>query len=305
MAERSLPVINPKAAKKSIEVIRALDLRSTTIEQIHDLLTPVFTGYKVTAPHFEAGLDLYRVRVCDKPHFISELSYPPNHLVPLGRVNRPEKPVLYCCTSREAPFFEAHPSEGQTVAIVHWKTAARLLVNHVGYSNATFKTLGSNRRQAGWDNEDARVPGDETNRFIMEFLAEAFTRSVPIGSEHEYKLSVAIAEHLYADQMFNGLLYPTIAMRANADNFALKLPYADTHLQFVKAEFARIDNLRDFAFDITVLDTATQLASDGAIMWKGRLDQWVIRENGGQLTLTVENNQWVARDASGHVVKPE
>jgi hypothetical protein len=96
-------------------------------------------------------------------------------------------------------------------------------------------------------------------------------------------------------------------MRANADNLAIKLGYAREHLQFERAEYVRIDRFRDtdFAFDITVLDTATELSADGRICWRGRLDQWTIREPFGQLTFTVENGQWVARDRSGRIVEPE
>ena len=76
-------------------------------------------------------------------------------------------------------------------------------------------------------------------------------------------------------------------MRANADNFALKLPYAREHLRFQRAEYARIDKVRDFAFDTSVLDTATEFGAGGSICWKGRHDQWQIREPLGELTFVV------------------
>lgn len=208
---------------------------------------------------------------------------------------------MYCCTSREVPFFESRPTEGQTVAIARWVTTAPLLVNHVGYADTTFKTLRSNRKQSSWGPKPIR----HLNPAVSDFLAEAFSRIVPRSSEYEYKLSVAIAEKLFSDDIFDGLLYPTIAMRANADNFALKLRYASQHLQFQRAEFARIDQVRDFAFDITTLDTATKLAADGSICWKGRLDQWVIREPFGELSFTAQNGEWIARDKSGKIVEPE
>ena len=232
-----------------MEAIRALRLEDTTIEQLLELLTPVFRDYAVIAPRFDPGITLFRSRICGKPANINDLWAPPPHVTRLGRVNREGSPVLYCCTSREVP-------------------------NHV-------------------------------NEAVSNFLAEIFTRVVPVGSEHEYKLSVAIAEKLFADDIFNGLLYPTVAMRANADNFALKLRYANDNLRFVKAEYARIDRVRDFAFDITWLDTATELAEDGAIQWKGRLDQWVIKEPYGQLTFTAQDGDWIARNRVGEIVQPE
>lgn len=284
-----------------MEEIRALRLEHTTIENLLALLEPILRGYAVEAPRFESGITLFRSRICGKPGNINDLWAPPPHLTPLGRVNRSGSPVLYCCTSRGAPFFESRPREGETVAIARWITTAPLLVNHVGYSKATFNAFASVRQQAGWGPRPANHP----NEAVSNFLAKIFTRIVPAGSEHEYKLSVAIAEKLFADDIFDGLLYPTVAMRANADNFALKLRYANDNLRFQKAEYARIERVRDFAFDITWLDTATELEEDGAIRWKGRLDQWVIREPYGQLTFTAQDGDWIARNRTGEIVQPE
>jgi hypothetical protein len=278
-----------------------LDLRLVGIEKIKELLLPVFRGYAVVAPKFEPGVTLFRSRICDKPTNIRELLYPPTAVTPLGRVNREGAPVLYCCSSREAPFFESRPQEKATIAIAQWITTAPLVVNHVGYTSRTFHALGSNRPHAGWGNE----PAEQINGTVAEFLSETFTSIVAPGSEHQYKLSVAIAEKLSAHDMFDGLLYPTVAMRGNADNFALKTGYADKHLRFVRAEFARIDHVREFSFDITMLDTATELAADGDIVWRGRLDQWVLREQNDTIVLTAEKDGWVARDMSGKIVEPE
>ena len=308
MSGPALPVLNPEAVRAAIGAIRGLDLRGSSIEEISELLTPMFRGYKAIAPKFQPGLRLFRTRICDKPLHISELSYPPAPLTPLGRVNRPGSPILYCCTSRSAPFFESRPEIGQTVAIVWWITTAPLHVNHVGYTASVFQTLGSNREQAGWGPEPARVPGEDINVQVAEFLAETFTRAVPKGSEYLYKLSVAIAEKLFLDDMFDGLLYPTVQMRANADNFALKPRYADSHLQFLKAEFARIngiDAVREFTFGIDVLDTATELTPEGTIVWKGHGDQWTLQSQGEELYLKVEDGGWVARDSTGRLVDPD
>jgi hypothetical protein len=292
---------DPIAAAVAMKTIRALDLQRATIDEIMALLTPIFRGYAVQAPHFEPGITLFRLRICDKPTHIDALLSPPAHLAPLGRVNREGNPVLYCCTSREAPFFESRPTQGQTVAIARWVTTTPLLVNHVGYAVRAFNSLLSSRQQAGWGPQAA----NHLNEAVSEFLAESFIRVVPRGSEYEYKLSVAIADKLFADEHFDGLLYPAIAMRANADNFALKLRYANKHIQFQRAEYARIERVRDFAFDITWLDTATALQADGTICWKGRLDRWVIKEPYGQLNFTAEKGEWIARDKSGELVQPE
>ena len=304
MSVKSPWVINTEASKTTISKIKALDLRFTTIEKVKELLATALYGYEVSAPRFPPGINLFRLRICDKPSHISELSYPSPHLTPQGRVNRPKTPAFYCCTSREATFFEAQPTNGQTVVISRWNTTAPMLVNHVGYTERTFQVLRSKRPHVGWSSEPTFIPGGDANRFIAEFLSEAFRRRVAVGSEHEYILTIAIAEKLFLHDLFDGLLYPSIAFWANADNFALKTQYVDNNLRFMKAEYARINDVQDNNYNITILDTATELAADGTIVWRGRLDQWVLRTR-GRFLVSVENGKYVVRNASGQIIDPE
>lgn len=291
------------AARNAIAAIRKLDLRKESIDTLIDLLVPVFRGYSVSAPRFDPGLKLFRARRCEKPSNIRELWYPPPSIVRLGRVNRSGSPVLYCCTSRETPFFEMRPSVGDNVAIARWVTSSPLLVNQAGYTAQAFLNLGSTR-QHGWGPQPAEIPFGEGNEEVAEFLAEIFTQQIQRGEEHFYKLTVAVAEKLSSFDLFDGLIYPTVAMRANADNFALKPRFADAHLKFLKAEFARIDGVRDFGYDINVLDTATALRQDGFIQWKGHVDNWTLRP-GEQVAMHAENGEWVAKDLAGNIVPPD
>jgi hypothetical protein len=213
--------------------------------------------------------------------------------------------MLYCSTARQGPFFECQPSEGDTLTLVSWRTTAPILVNHVGYTKDAFAALESNRMHASWGPGPIPHFPLEGVPEIAAFLAEQFTRRVAKGNEHYYKVTVAVAEHLFQAAIFDGLLYPTIVMQANCDNFAIKPAYVEVNLQFRRAEFVRIDRVKEFAFDITVLDTATKLDPDGTICWKGRLDQWVLRNQGDTLIFTAENGNWVARDPSGRTVEPE
>jgi hypothetical protein len=259
---------------KAISAIRTLDLKTTSIEEIMMILRPLFDGYIVHAPVFDPGLRLFRGRIYKKPVHIRELSYPPPDHTPIGRANREGCPVLYCCTMRDVPFFESRPKLGETVAIVHWETTAKLLVNHVGYGIDNFERLGSNRKHGSWFAGPRPGPADEVNRVISDFLADVFTRRVPKGSEEMYKLSIAIAEYLFTDDTLDGLIYPTVEMRGNADNFALKRRYADTNLRFLKAEYARIDAVLEFRYKITVLDFATALSPDWRFLWNAPFGYW-------------------------------
>lgn len=293
--------IDLAAARAAIAHVRAADLKSISIDDLKEALIPVFRGYIVTAPRFNPGLELFRARLLEKPTHVRDLLYPPTDVAPLGRANREGASLLYCCSSREPSFFELTPSAGSTLVVSKWTTTASLLVNHVGFTREAFESLGSERSHSAWSDRPVDEHG-EANAEIARFLAEAFTPRVRVDERHKYRLSVAIGEKLFAADMFDGLLYPSIAMRANSDNVAIKPTYADRHLKFERAEFARIDAVRDLQFDITVLDTAVALDGSGNIQWRGRLDHWVLHKQGDALTMSVEHGRWVARDASGNIV---
>jgi hypothetical protein len=165
--------------------------------------------------------------------------------------------------------------------------------------------LNSNRLGTGWGPEPIEIPNGDGNKEISQFLSEIFTQQIAQDNTHLYKLTVAVAEKLFNDDLFDGLIYPTVAMQANADNFALKPRYADRNLRFLKAECLRIDRVRDSGYDINGIDSATSLDDNGNIQWTGHPSAWVLRNQGDQLTFREENGDWVARDKDGNIVEPE
>jgi len=75
------------------------------------------------------------------------------------------------------------------------------------------------------------------------------------------------------------------------------------YFDFVGVELVRIDAVRGFERDVTVIDYATA-RSDGSLEWKGRGPNWKLAENGPQLSLRPEQGVWVARDQDGNIVDP-
>ena len=135
-------------------------------------------------------------------------------------------------------------------------------------------------------------------------MATEFAKQVPLGHEHLYKLSIAIAESHFSNDMFGGLLFPTIAMRANADNLALKPECVDKCLSLSKVEYFRVDENDSKNFTCTLLDFADAFEGNGQILWKGRLPQWVIQP-GQALDFKVEQGRWIAQNDRGEVVQSE
>jgi hypothetical protein len=302
MGERR-PTINREAALAAMAKIDAADLATVTIDALVEMLTPVFTGYRVPVPKFEAGVRLYRARRYDKPQRLDELWYPHESNVGLGRANREHMPMLYCSTAREAPFFELRCNLGQMVAVVELETTQKMLLNNVGYTKTTFDQLGSSR-QPGWGPIQGERVDEPDNNLVAEYLARKFAELVPSGEEFRYKLTAAISEKFARPEPFDGLLYPALQMRGNADNVALKPRYADVALRFKRAQHARVDAVHDFSYDITVLDSAVALDAEHRFVWRGGADGWTVAP-GGVMRFTVENGKWVARDVHGNVVEPQ
>jgi hypothetical protein len=124
---------------KPIDEIRALiaqirdtDLRTVTVDQLVELLTPIYAGWIVRAPVFDPGLSVFRGRKLDRrPKMLAEVGYPPPEVTIQGRANRRGSPMFYGSAAREPIYFELGLSVGDHMAIVQYKTTAKLLARIV------------------------------------------------------------------------------------------------------------------------------------------------------------------------------
>ncbi|MEP7234464.1 MAG: RES family NAD+ phosphorylase [Ignavibacteriota bacterium] len=258
------------AAKAAIKNIENLDLGSTTIDEINELLKPIFGGYSLVVPRFQPGHRLFRSRILDhKPLHLHELVRPPtNPSLKEQRVNRHGQSVFYGSTNPSVTIVEVHPKQGDFLAISLWKTTKVLTVNHVGYHNEAMKKLGSNKPTRSWNTEKVGERSD-FEKLVDSFLARSFVEK----DAKFYKLTIAIAEMLFGQDFFDALLYPSISLRAEGDNFAIKASFADNSIDLVNVTFAEIREVNEAEeyFRLENLDFANSIASDGKILWKGRL----------------------------------
>jgi len=103
--------------------------------------------------------------------------------------------------------------------------------------------------------------------------------------------------------MFNGLLYPTVAMAARSDNLAIKTDFVDQHLQFGRAELFDILVVRQDGFEYALRDFANTVSEDGLLEWKGRLPHYTVTKD-RPLMATAEGGRSVVRDRDGNVLEP-
>lgn len=307
------------AVRERIAELRRIDLRIADVDLLKQRLELLFQGFGFTTPILMSGQILYRgVRWVDKPINRSRLGYPRPDAVPFyQRANRPHHPMFYSSIAREATFFELDVQPGEHIAISKWRTTRKILVSNVGYADEVFRALKSSRPNPTWGASNPRLVAP-ANQLIAKFFAAEFTKIVSAGCEHLYKLSAAIAEKLYignvnmeqaggafeGEPKFGGLLYPTIAMRANSDNVALIPEFVEQYLELISVEWIRVDSKEpDFKYKVTALDFANSFSGAGEIHWKGRLPQWRVQP-GEQVMISVEKGKYVVRNERGEEVEP-
>lgn len=313
MEETKRKLASLSEIRTAIDALRTLGRRGVEIDELKKHLEFLFTGYWAQCPIIPSGTLFYRaVPYDERPTHIDKLGYPPAEVVRRnGRVNRISQPVFYCSIAREAPFFELQCRQGTKLALSRWRTTGRLIVQSVGYTESTFARLASARKDLPKPTISAteRAAQEEATRaLIHEFLSEEFTKEIADGEFEEYNLSIAIAERLLGkivntksdEQMeFAGIMYPTMKMRANADNFALLPSIVDKHVRLEEVEYIRVREVGDLKYEITKLDFANSWKQDGLILWQGGPQSWTSKQ---VQTVTVENGAWVARDVDGNLV---
>jgi hypothetical protein len=83
-------------------------------------------------------------------------------------------------------------------------------------------------------------------------------------------------------------------------NFALKLGFVKRAVEFVKAEYVVVRHTEGMQMTFDVLDFANSVRDD-KIEWKGRPGRWVLQQ-GGQVKVSAEQGEWIARDLNGNLV---
>lgn len=296
---------------KPIDEIRALiaqirdtDLRTVTVDELVELLNPIYDGWIVRAPMFDPGLSIFRGRKLDtRPKTFAEVGYPPPPVTTQGRANRRGSPLFYGSAAREPIYFELGLSVGDRMAIVQYKTTAKLLANRIGYTHATFEQLQSNREVPDYGNLDVEAYG-QTDTLINDFLSEVFCQQHQTDEDWRYNLSAAITEKMIPNDFFGGLIYPTVPMWGNADNFALKPSFVDASMVPVFAEYVVVTEMHEKSYAIESLDEARKFDEDGTIKWLGHPASWTLQQQGEQLLFEAIDGLWIARDPQGNIVEP-
>src|SRR5689334_10046870 len=99
-----------EGVRRYIEELRAIDLRTVSIDDLKRHLSVLMTGAGHAVPSVNPDQDVYRARLftgLGKPTQLRELLYPPPSCVKFDqRVNRAGTTMFYCCAIPECTYFE-------------------------------------------------------------------------------------------------------------------------------------------------------------------------------------------------------
>ena len=143
------------------------------------------------------------------------------------------------------------------------------------------------------------------NNFVHSYLASKFIQFVETGKAYKYKITIAIGRKLLGGELFNGIIYPIIAMSVNADNIVLNTDCFDKYMQFVSVEYIEVTEKNGLVYTTNILDSATKLDGEGNLLWSGRNLQFSLGNKGDRVFMKAEGGVWVGYDRNGNRIDPE
>lgn len=217
--------------------------------------------------------------------------------------------MFYGSVGSAATVMEVMPKLGDKMAISQWRVTSQVSLASFGYSSRAFHRMNSDRWPkvwwAEWREGDPLLAKSEGNRVVHEFLCQQFTRKVEEGQEWKYKISIAIAEsYLNAPRepeqegdpfLPKGVLFPSVASDASADNIALLPEVADSALKLVEVHYVEVMAMKHEPASYTLrgIDYADSVSPDGQLHWRGNFPSHRVPGMGLQVVL----------DSTGFVLK--
>ena len=273
------------------------ELRASASVQDIDVLKSIISksleGREVTSVSLKEGTFVYRARklsgqFCkESPITPMDLSYPPTAVCSMGRLHRAGQPVFYCSTSKSPLLYELDAAVGDEFILSIWKLQKPALVNNIGYTKKVFESFGSSREPQMWGSPRLDDLENGLDPLYADYLSALFAEKAAGPTDETYKLSVAIAEIHYGtiegqSNVFAGVLYPTVAGKANGDNVALLPWYVDSSLEWLKAIHIRVTAVHTDGWSIDELDSARGGDATGNLVWAGHPPQIVLDRQGAQ-----------------------
>lgn len=263
---------------RQIRDLEALDLATLSHDQIRARIQRLLAGYSCMTRRLDAEF-AWRVRRIDvMPGDVRDLWYPPSTSVrTLGRLNRPGQSLMYLAASHHTAVLEMRPTVGDTFCVLQVRLKDRSILPHVMELGVAEKTSQHHLPRTARLLEESQQgreflgPHGRKNLLIRSYLAREFTRPVPRGEEHLFKLSVAIADLLLDSPQIDGVEYPCMAGDSarwgGGTNMALKPASADRLFVPDICWFSRVESIDSAGYHMRCERRAREIAADGTIHW--------------------------------------
>jgi hypothetical protein len=291
-----------------IRSLERIDLLGAEASFIEDKVRELLIGYVTPLALVGSNQDIFRgVFVDERPQNIERIGIPPaDKITKFQRANYPFNPMFYCCNTVGGVLSEMRCKAGNKLVLSKWKIGKQFHVNQVGYHEEVFKKYSTTRDKFP---AFAFARNGQTNhpsyRAVEAFLASQFSLDVKDGSEWQYKVSAAIAASLMdktdhqsmANQPgIHGLVYPSLAARANSENLALRPRIAQNHLTLIECIFLTILGISEGGeFLISHTDLSNDFKDDGSIIWQNEARLSDILKNEQRVTKKSQNT-WLDRE---------
>jgi hypothetical protein len=281
---------------KYISELESLDLTSISDEQLEEKIDTYFHLFPYTSSIIPVGSELFRARlnIGELPFYeVKDIYAPAIDLISnYGRANRPNERVFYSASNFKLASFEvvqnykniySHKGQVAFLTIGIWKVKEELHLANIIHSpilhdlrNDILDAFNKNKKLLS----NGTLKDDNVNaaNMILQFFSDQYTKE-KIKSGHDYKISAFYAHRLnignefianeYQSDKFDGINYPSVALKFKGDNQALFIKSADEKLEIINAFQVLCTN---FDFDngefLSGVVYEAESITDGLIKWK-------------------------------------
>lgn len=252
----------PDDAVARVNLLKSLDLSTITDSELSKLINRYFNVIPFTSGIIRAGTEVFRARISSKNepfNLVSDIYAPPSHLIKrYGRANKPGERIFYCASNLKLAAFEViqdlkhsiNPArEVVFLTIGIWSTKQDLHVACI-LDDPKVHKLRQDIHDSFKENQSILFNGNIStstaisNNVLLQYFAEEFTK-MEIRGDFDYRVSNYYVSSLrqanefvapkYNSDKFDGVNYPSVAMKYKGDNQAIFIESADSKLEFVTA----------------------------------------------------------------------
>lgn len=268
---------------KAIQHIESLDLANTSDNTLIELFRNTIRIIPYTSAFVPIDSLLYRARINenDKPfEEVGQISMKKKEAITeYGRANRPKEQVFYAGVNCQLAIKEITNKlsldelKGKTATVGVWRVKNKIHVSNIIYSRK-LHDIRKDINDAYLDNQKIlKINNDlntiDSSNLVTQFFSDHFTNE-NIKTQYDYKISALYTSLLksmnflivdkYGDERFEGINYPSVAMKFKGDNVAI---FGET----IKYKIELVSVLNINCEDLLILDKTNKISNE-IIDWK-------------------------------------